>query len=133
MLLLQHVPANSVAAILSFAAMAIVLALVSGGNVDAVLLRLVIQLPLLLLLGGIGVLLITGIAAVGGSIVAGSTVIAALIAALIAAGVAWAVTGGPHAFAGLGYHSLLRPAYAIAMAAPWLTGSNLTGLFRGHS
>lgn len=62
------------------------------------------------------------LAATIGSIIGGSPIVAALIAAIIA----WTISGGDEqAFAGLGYNPLLQPAFALAIAAPWLLGGSL--------
>src|SRR5437868_7352619 len=116
MQLVRQVPATTLAAIVIFAAAALLLAPMSGGNVDRLVLRLVIELPLLLVLAGIGLLVINLIAACGGALFGGSV----LVAAVLAGAMAWAIAGGPPSFAGLGYHFALRPAYVIAIATPWL-------------
>jgi hypothetical protein len=129
MLLLRHIPLNTMTALMMFAAMALLLALASGGTIDRMLVRLVIEFPLLMVLAAVFTLFINCIAAIGGAILGNSTIAAASIAAIIS----WTVAGGPNSFAGLGYHSLLQPALALAIAAPWLFGLNLITLISGRS
>ncbi|MEI9931722.1 MAG: hypothetical protein WDM89_14580 [Rhizomicrobium sp.] len=111
-------------AIIIFALAALILAPISGGNVDRLILRVVVELPLLLIVAGIGLLAINLIATSAGALFKGSVLIAAATAAVIA----WAIAGGTSPFAGLGYHSALRPAYAISVALPWLFRANLSNL-----
>jgi hypothetical protein len=53
MLLLRHIPLNTMTALMMFAAMALLLALASGGTIDRMLVRLVIEFPLLMVLAAV--------------------------------------------------------------------------------
>jgi hypothetical protein len=107
--------AASKSAILVFGIAAFILALVSGGNMDRQLVRIFIELPLLLVVALIGVFVINLAASAIATVAAGSHVVAAVVAAVLA----WLIAAPP-SFAGLGFHSLLRPAYAVATAVAWL-------------
>ena len=126
--LVRQVPAVTWTALAIFAVAALFLAPTVGGNIDRLIICLVVEVPLLLIVAGIGLLIINLIAAYGGAAFGGSALVAAAIAALLA----WAIAGGYPSFSGLGYHFALRPAYAIAIAVPWLSRANLAGLMRGH-
>lgn len=102
-----------------FAVAAVLLALVSGGGTDRSILRFVVELPLLVLLGFVIAIIISAIAASGAALFGGSSTVAAVIAVLLG----WLVSAGPNAFAGLGYHDLLQPAFALALGAAWLRSS----------
>ncbi len=121
MLLFPQVVPNTGKSIVLFGGAAFLLALLAGGTIDRLLVRIVVEFPILLILAAIGTLVINLIAAAGGAIVGGSGLAAALLAAILG----WAVSGGGStSFAGVGYHVLLQPAHAIALAAPWLLGAN---------
>jgi hypothetical protein len=115
-----EVLAKSATALLIFGAAALLLAL-GGGNIDRIIVRIFIQFPLLMILAAISVFLINLAAALIGKVLLRQ----ALVAALIAAFLGWAIAAPPE-FAGLGYHRMLRPAFAIALAWPWVAG-DLTG------
>jgi hypothetical protein len=114
-----HASASSLAL---FGAVALLLAF-GGASVDRVVVRLIIEFPILLLVAAIMMFAINLVAAFVGIVVTRMQVVAALVAALLAWGLA-----GPPEFAGLGYHWLLRPVFAIAIAIPWLINPNLLSL-----
>ncbi len=82
-----------------------------------VVLRILVELPLLLLLSSILALVINGLAAACGMVLGGR----ALVAGIACIVLGWAVSGGgKSSFAGLGYHPLLQPAFALSLGLPWL-------------
>ncbi len=117
MRLLPNVLRNSAFSLALFGCAALLLAF-GEGNVDLVVIRLVIQLPLLLILAALMMLGINLAAAFIGALLNGSLLAATLVALLLA----WALAAPP-GFLGLGYDALLRPAFAIALVVPWLAGA----------
>lgn len=87
----------------------------SGTNADRLVLTLMIQLPMLVVVAGA---FLFAVNAIGGWVnrLTGMPVVAATVAGLLA----WMIAEGPSSFAGLGFHDLLRGAYALAAAVPWL-------------
>ncbi len=116
MLLIRHIPVNTIVTVMIFAAIALLLALADGGSTDRMLARFFIEFPLLMVMAAVVTLLVNCVAAIGGAFLGNSPIVAAAIAATIS----WMVAGGPGSFVGLGYDTLLQPAHAIAIAAPWL-------------
>ena len=129
MKLLRDVRENSATGVILFAAAATLLALAlhfSGdNNSDRLIVRLIIELPILLIAAGVSLLLINMIAGCVASPF-GSTLLAGSIAGVCA----WLVAGGTPSFAGLGYHWLIRPAFALAAILPWVFGFTLTRLIQ---
>lgn len=114
---MAHVLPNTGKAILIFGCAAILLIPFTGDSLDRNLVRIIVELPLLLILAAVCGIVITLITSVTSAILGGSTIVAALVAGLIG----WAIAGGGYkSFGGLGYHELLQPAYALALALPWL-------------
>lgn len=127
MRLLRVIMLNSASSLALFGVAALLLAF-GGASADRTVVRLVIELPLLLLIAATSMLAVNFVAALAVAAVKGRRLVGALIAALLA----WEVAGPPE-FAGLGYHPLLRPAFAIAVAVPWLVGSSLLALLGRRS
>jgi hypothetical protein len=124
---MREIMSNTIFAMTIFGAVAVLLAF-THGNVDRILVRLFLELPLLVIAAGIGAFLISLVAGLIGNNLLGTPAIAALIAGVLG----WAVAAPP-SFAGLGYHWMLQPTFAAALALPWLTGSALSGVFNRSS
>lgn len=92
-------------------------------NLDRLVVRFIIELPLLIIAAGIGLLLINVVAGRVGALL-NSVVLSGLFAGMSA----WIIAAGPSSFAGLGFHSLLQPGYAIAAAVPWVARMGLRDL-----
>jgi hypothetical protein len=106
---------NWAASQLLFGAAAVLLAFAAGTD-GPIVLRLLIQFPLLMLLVAILLFLIHLVAAFVGMVMTKSLWAAALVAAVLG----WVAAAPPHPFGGLGYHPLLQPALALASGLPWL-------------
>jgi hypothetical protein len=107
---------NLAASLLLFGAAAVLLAFAAGTD-GPIVLRLLIQFPLLMLFAAIVLFLINLVAAFVGMVVTNSLWAAVLVAAVLG----WVAVGSPpQQFGGLGYHPLLKPAFAGASGLPWL-------------
>lgn len=117
MKLLSDTLASTAQTLVGFGIAALVLAFAVYPGGSSVVLRILIEFPLLMLLSAILALLINGVAAVCGAVLGGAVWVTALVSMCLG----WAVSGGGElSFAGLGYHWLLQPVFAISLVAPWL-------------
>lgn len=117
---MREVLGNTIFALTVFGVTALLLALLHG-TVDRIVVRLVIEFPLLMILAALAAFVINVIAGLVGKSVLGTPAIAAVLAGLLG----WAVAAPP-SFAGLGYHWMLQPAFAAALALSWVRGAVLT-------
>jgi hypothetical protein len=115
----RAVMSDSVLSLMLFGVCALLLAFAGGGNIDRAIVRLIIELPLLLLVAAIFIFPVNLVGWLIGPVATGSRLVGALVAVLLA----WLIAGPPE-FAGLGYHTLLRPAFAVAVLVPWVLRSN---------
>ena len=125
---MREIVSHSATSLLIFGVAALLLAFGGPGNIDRLILRLIIELPLLMIAAAVATFLIHVIAGLIGNSVLRTTAIAAVLAALLG----WSVAEPP-GFGELGYHWLLRPAFAMALAWPWLAGAGLQVLISRSS
>jgi hypothetical protein len=121
---MRNVITKALLATAFFAVAAVLLAITRGDPGGRVFVRLIIEVPLLLVLAAFTAVIICAIATFAASLtrLPRTAPIAAAVLGWLAAG------GGYQSFGGLGsYSDLIQPAFAIAMALPWLIGTAQDG------
>ena len=118
---------NTIFAMAIFGVVALSLALLHG-TMDRVIVRVLIEFPLLMIVAAITAFVINIIAGFIGNYVLSTPAIAAVLAGLLG----WAVAAPP-TFAGLGYHWMLQPTFAAALALSWARGGVPLDIFTRSS
>ena len=124
---MREVLSSTIFAMAIFGVIALILALLHG-TTDRIIVRVLIEFPLLMIVAAISALVINIIAGLIGNHALSTPAIAAVLAGLLG----WAVAAPP-SFAGLGYHWMLQPTFAAALALSWMRGDALADIFARSS
>ncbi len=120
MSLMGQVPNRTAFAMMLLGVMAYLLALANGDAGTRLAVLAAIELPVFLLVATVASVAINAVAALGGGLLGGST----LVAAIIAGGLGWSVALAGMAAGDIDFGPQLQPAHAIALATAWLLGGN---------